>query len=302
MRTIWNKEDECIIEKMYSEGKTNKEILNKIKEINNKVNSIHQVEKKISKMKLKEKYERKSLIIKDIIGKRYGMLEVLEYEGIDKHGRNIFKCRCSCENHTIVRRTATQLNHGSDNCGCLKTARHLETKGIRNKYILDKYEYGVGYTNGGHEFYFDKEDYEKISKYIWCKQSNGYLISYSSGNHQKGILMHRLIMSPDDNQVVDHINRVKTDNRKENLRICSQKENARNRSISNRNKSGIVGVYWYERYNKWRAEIKVDDRTVFLGYFKELKDAANARKQAEAKYFGDFFDHESINHEYYEQK
>lgn len=69
----------------------------------------------------------------------------------------------------------------------------------------------------------------------------------------KSIRMHRLIMDPPDGMVVDHINGDKLDNRRENLRVVSQRENAINRHVPPGSSTGLYGVYWDNSKRKWRA-------------------------------------------------
>ena len=70
---------------------------------------------------------------KDLIGKRYGRLEVIEEFGRDKIGNVLWKCKCDCGNETIVR--SADLNNGhSRSCGCLiadTTRRSMTTHGQR---------------------------------------------------------------------------------------------------------------------------------------------------------------------------
>ena len=83
---------------------------------------------------------------------------------------------------------------------------------------------------------------------------------------------------------VDHIDHNRSNNKWKNLRECTHQENQKNASLSKNNKSGSTGIYWIEVRNKWRATIMVDCKTKHLGYFKDKKDAINARKEAETKY------------------
>ena len=88
---------------------------------------------------------------------------------------------------------------------------------------------------------------------------------------------------------LDHDNGIRDDNRWSNLREATNVENSRNRTrLSKRNSSGVHGVHWEKSKGKWRAEISVDGKTIFLGNFVELSDAATARREAEKKYFGEF--------------
>ena len=87
---------------------------------------------------------------------------------------------------------------------------------------------------------------------------------------------------------IDHINRDPADNRFSNLRKASYAENNRNRSMSKNNTSGYKGVNWHKHKNKWRAEIKVNNKAITLGYFDNALDAHYAYIQASEKYHKQF--------------
>lgn len=86
-----------------------------------------------------------------------------------------------------------------------------------------------------------------------------------------------------ENQI-DHINRVRDDNRIINLREVSIQCNARNRGVRSTNTSGVVGVYWYKAIKKWRVQIKADGKNLHLGYYRNLPDAVLSRWNAEVKH------------------
>lgn len=103
----------------------------------------------------------------------------------------------------------------------------------------------------------DDEDYDVCSRYNWY-----YVRGYAKMAHKKGndpTLMHRLIMSPPDDMVVDHLNHNTLDNRKANLRICRQSDNVKNRKgdknycYSNRFKKWVVR-YRGKSYGYWDTE------------------------------------------------
>jgi hypothetical protein len=83
------------------------------------------------------------------------------------------------------------------------------------------------------------------------------------------------------NEQIDHINGIKTDNRIGNLRPVSNAENCKNKRIFKSNTSGVCGVSWFKRARKWHARIEVNGKTINLGYYDNLEDAARVRKQAE---------------------
>lgn len=87
---------------------------------------------------------------------------------------------------------------------------------------------------------------------------------------------------------LDHINRDRTDNRISNLREATGSQNGINRNINTNNTSGILGVCWDKGESKWMAKIQVRGRTINLGRFDSLADAAVARDRAEIKYYGRF--------------
>lgn len=165
-----------------------------------------------------------------------------------------------------------------------KKKKQVYLKKKYNEYNLSG-EYGIGYTFKGEEFYFDLEDYTKIKDYCWCIDAYGYV----RGNTKKSkIKFHRLITNCSDDMVIDHINHNRADNRKLNLRICSQHENNMNKGIAPNNTSGITGVFWNKKLNKWGATIGFKGKNIHLGVFDDFEDAIKVRKEAEEKYFGEY--------------
>ena len=152
-------------------------------------------------------------------GKVFSRLTVIKFDEVktkSKNGGNSYwLCRCECGN--IISPTITQLKSGrTKSCGCYSIDEHRKNR-KENIYDLTSFEYGVLYINDK-EFYFDKEDYNLIKQYYWHENDNGYAINSKS---YRNIRLHRLVMHATKNQQVDHINRNRRDNTKENLRICS---------------------------------------------------------------------------------
>ena len=83
---------------------------------------------------------------------------------------------------------------------------------------------------------------------------------------------------------VDHIDRNKINNKWDNLREVSISCNNKNCNLRKDNNSGITGVSWYKKYNKWQSVIKTPKQQINLGCFDNLIDAAKARWEAEIKY------------------
>ena len=105
--------------------------------------------------------------------------------------------------------------------------------------------------------------------------------------HKLVFLMHHGYTA----EVVDHINSNRTDSRIENLREADLFKNQHNRKINKNNSSGIKGVSWNARSKKWMARIKHQNKDHHIGYFFDLKDAAQAVMEARKKLHGEFANH-----------
>ena len=81
--------------------------------------------------------------------------------------------------------------------------------------------------------------------------------------------------------MIDHINRVKDDNRIANLRLSDKRLNSYNRGLQTNNTSGITGVSWSKNMSKWEAYIWKKQKKIKLGYFADFEDAVAARAEAE---------------------
>lgn len=133
----------------------------------------------------------------------------------------------------------------------------------------------------------DDEDYPILSKFRWSIGGHGYVVRYDSPG--KNVRMHRQILglSKGDGVHVDHRNGIKTDNTRQNLRICDVGENNRNVGITCRNKSGFKGVY--QRANgRWHAQIAVSGRHFSLGIYDTPQEAYQAYCKAALMHHGEF--------------
>ena len=155
-----------------------------------------------------------------------------------------------------------------------------------NKYDLSG-EYGIGWTyNTGQEFYFDLEDFHLIKDICWMENSEGYIVGTCQIYPKPKIVkMHSVITNC---PYVDHIYHKKYDNRRSQLRSANDLLNAHNRIIPSNNTSGVMGVCWRKKNQKWRAYITVNHKRIELGDFTNKEDAIEVRKIAEEKYFGEW--------------
>ncbi len=126
------------------------------------------------------------------------------------------------------------------------------------------------------------------------KNSRGYLhVSLYKNGKKSHRIIHQLVArafipNPENKPCVDHINGDKTNNCVDNLRYASNSENAMNQKKSKNNTSGVKGVSWHTRDNKWRAHIKIDGKNMHLGLFEDIEEAKKARIAAVDKMFREF--------------
>lgn len=135
-----------------------------------------------------------------------------------------------------------------------------------------------GEIKSKHKSYIAKTGYKVI------KQNNFYYY------------LHRMVAelylpNINNDNIVDHINNDKLDNRVENLRWCSSADNGKNKKI--KNPYGLNGIYKIpDRDNPteyvFKATIGISNKQIVLGYFKELEDAKKARITKETELYGQF--------------
>lgn len=90
------------------------------------------------------------------------------------------------------------------------------------------------------------------------------------------------------NGALDHINRIRTDNRIANLREASSAENNCNVTIPKTNTSGVKGVSWNEECRKWRVKVVMNRKPYYGGMFSCIEDANQVVTALRAKLHGAF--------------
>jgi len=144
----------------------------------------------------------------------------------------------------------------------------------------------------GHIALIDDEDFEKISHLSWFieKRKNKTYVRSGLKKDFPRIYLHQLIMNSPKGLVVDHINGNGLDNRKKNMRICTQEENATYRKTEKTN-NNLRGVYFSETgrgEKKWWAQIYKDRKSIYLGNFYTAEEAASAYNKAAIDLHGEF--------------
>jgi hypothetical protein len=130
---------------------------------------------------------------------------------------------------------------------------------------------------------FDKDSFKK--EYTLYINNTGYVMTCRRGTNDR-IFLHRLILGLNkrDGNIVDHINRNRRDNRKENLRIVDYRANAANRkSFSkfrniNKNRKGGFDVNLF-----------FDGKWYYGGYFKKFNEARKSANELRKRLHGEYY-------------
>jgi hypothetical protein len=136
----------------------------------------------------------------------------------------------------------------------------------------------------------DAEDLERVLQYVWHAVDRGTnTYAASMALKRDGYYMHRLIAGANRGQHVDHRNGDGLDNRKANLRLCTNAENRRNMRIC-RGVSAFKGVAFDKRQpgRPWAAYIWFENRKKNLGCYASETEAARAYNAAALQFHGEF--------------
>ena len=152
--------------------------------------------------------------------------------------------------------------------------------------------------SGGRESVIDAVDLNKIRNYKWyCSRSGKkgnyrwYAVAWVENGNGKEIRLPQLLLNASTDEQVDHKNGNTLDNRRENIRISTQRENCQNRRKLFRVCSSVFkGVCWHKGNKKWVAQIRPPEskRQRCLGYFDSEIEAARMYNNAAVKLFGNF--------------
>jgi hypothetical protein len=92
-------------------------------------------------------------------------------------------------------------------------------------------------------------------------------------------------------EYLDHINNNRLDNRIENLRVATSKQNTYNTLLNSRNTSGVKGVSWHKGTGKWMARMHINNREQYLGIFDNIEDAERVMKETRQQIHGEYANH-----------
>lgn len=127
----------------------------------------------------------------------------------------------------------------------------------------------------------DDQDFELINKFKWCAHKMGNTFYADRGIRVDGkcktILMHRFILGiTEKTSPVDHKNFNGLDNRRCNIRPCTQSQNNMNRKSYANSSSIYKGVIYRNDNKKWYARIRINGKNKNIGSFSNEIDAAKA--------------------------
>lgn len=209
---------------------------------------------------------------KNEVGNRYGKLIVVRLHSIHEKYGAYWECVCDCGGIKIC--FGSSLRRGAlVKCDMCRT----------NSYYEHPDGYMVGVTAKGEEFFFDKEDLDKVRNYSWYVGGKGYI---RTSLNPSTTPLHRFILGITSNDAIniDHVNRNKLDNRKCNLRMATYSENNYNRV--KKGSSKYKGVY--KQGDKWRCVITKDGKKTHIGYYTSEEEAAMAYNKKAVELFGEF--------------
>ncbi len=160
-----------------------------------------------------------------------------------------------------------------------------------NKYHINRNTVYIELQNG-HEAIIDRADLMLVKNYHWYakKDANTYYVRASIGKGKK-VLLHRYLLNPPKDLVVDHINGNGLDNRRKNLRFATHQENSFNKRKHKRATSHYKGVSWDSSRLKWKAQIGFNKKRIHIGRFDTEIAAAMAYNEKAIELFGADFAH-----------
>lgn len=134
----------------------------------------------------------------------------------------------------------------------------------------------------------DLDDVEKVRGIAWTLDPRGYVAGRPAG-FKTSTTLHRWLILDGANggPVVDHRDGDKLNNRRVNLRQCSQADNAKNTRLGRNNTSGAKGVS-QDANGRWRARIWKDRKEIRVGTFNTIEEAQTAYDKAATELHGEF--------------
>lgn len=210
------------------------------------------------------KKERDKRFLKYSPGATVNGWEIITETDSNKYGAKQYVCRCIKCGAISVKTIGTMTNRKGDECVNCLPDYNFRLNGST----------AIGTLPDGTEFLIDANMVNEVSKYHWKVVRKGYIMR--SNKNLPTMYLHWFVLnhtySPEF--LVDHINRIKTDCRSQNLRLVTAQQNAMNRSLQKNNTTGYVGVNYNPKIHRYNARIFLNDRAIYLGSSKDPIECA----------------------------
>lgn len=156
----------------------------------------------------------------------------------------------------------------------------------------------------GYDVIIDKEDERFVTSHNWSANKRDIaaygLYYFICRVGAEVVSLHRYLLGCKwrDGNVVDHINGNTLDNRKTNLRLCNKSQSQMNRGRQSNNKTGYKGVSYRKDKGKYEGRIKVNGKTIHLGYTYTAEESYERYIAAAREHYGCFFREETALEKY----
>ena len=149
---------------------------------------------------------------------------------------------------------------------------------------------GVIHLGNGGITLVDSDKFKELSSVPWTRSPEGYVVrSVRLGPHKhKNYRMHRVVIDAPLGTDVDHKSGHRWVNTEWNLRLASHQGNSANSKKQSGRSSIFKGVTWASEKRKWRAQIRVNYKMIYLGYYTSEREDAAAYNGAAIAHFGEF--------------
>lgn len=206
----------------------------------------------------------------DLTNKKFNRLLVLSYSHTNDNGVSFWYCLCDCGNTKLIGSAFIKGGY-IKSCGCLQKEITIERTTTHNMHHTPLYKRWAAmkarcinknnptYGGKGIDYTPEWENFEKFFE----DMKEGF---------QEQLELDRIDVTKGYS--------------KENCRWVTHNENNFNKTRQSNNISGKTGVSFSKDLNRYRAYITVNRKQIYLGQFKHIEDAINARLEGELKYYG----------------
>lgn len=205
-------------------------------------------------------------IKEDLTGQKFGMLTVIDSKFKSK--KTYYLCKCDCGNEKWIR--ADSIKSGKQqSCGCLRKKTQFKKNDLTGKKF-------------GRLLAIEEVSKNKDGRYLWkCKCDCGNYTIVEGSNLIYGSTQscgcYKLDLAREQQKVARKAHIEKNIIEDTNISVINRTKPMKH------NKSGVTGVIWDPRRDKWIAEIRFKNNYYYLGRFEDKEDAIKARKEAEEK-------------------